>query len=77
MAELLVPDLENEVVERLERRAGRNGVPREEELRRILREAAGAAREELLTELAALRALTPSEPRRSAEELLRDIRDSH
>ena len=54
-------------------------------MRYILREAGAAesppgesplSREELLAELAALRAMTPPGPRMLAEDLLREIRDN-
>lgn len=79
MAEVIVRDLEDEVVRRIEQRAERAGVAPDEEVRRILRDATRGevtpSREQVLAELAALRAMTPPGPRKPAEDLVREIRD--
>jgi len=48
----------------------------EQQLRDLLTEAARPSREELLEGLAACRALTPPGPRKLAEDLIREDRDS-
>ena len=80
MAEVLVRELDEAVVERLALRAAAAGIPLDEEVRRALRDAAGAdlgrmAEEELLAVMARCRAMTPPGPRRLAEELIREGRD--
>lgn len=75
MAQVLVRNIEDEVVEELKSRAERDGISLEEQLRRILREAARPTRGELLEELARIRAMTPAAHITPAEDLIREIRD--
>jgi plasmid stability protein len=81
MAEVLVRELEEAVVERLARRAATAGIPLDEQVRRVLRGAAGSnegrpPEEELLAIMARSRAMTPPGPRTLAEDLIREDRDS-
>jgi plasmid stability protein len=75
MAQVLVRNIEDEVVEELKAKAEREGISLEEQLRRILREAAQPTRGGLLKELARIRAMTPPTHVTPAEDLIREIRD--
>lgn len=61
-------------------RANARGVSLEEELREVLRQAARPSKEELLAEMDRCRAMTPQLPpgvkRTSAEDIIREIRDT-
>ena len=79
MAQVLVRNLDDEVVERIKRRAERNGRSLEAELRDILAtEAYRDRKAEALEELRAIRARSrpwqPGEP--TAAEMIREDRDS-
>lgn len=79
MAQVLVRNLDDDVVERLKRRADGNGRSLEAELREILSaEAARDRRAEAMEELRAIRARSrpwqPGEP--TAADLIREDRDS-
>ena len=79
MARSLAMELEDEVAERVERLAAREGRTLEEHVRRMLREAAnagGLTREQVLADLPAIQAMTPPGPRMLAEDLVREDRDS-
>jgi plasmid stability protein len=76
MTDVLVPDLEDEVVERLRRRAIAKGRPLEEELRDILRAEARRDRSELLARLDEVRSMTPAGPPIDSTAMIREDRDS-
>lgn len=80
MATLRVQGLEEQVVERLRRRAAANGRSLEEEARRILEKAVGydfAARRRAFRDLAArLRAETGGVPQTPSHVLIREDRES-
>lgn len=76
MADVLVSNLEEDVVERLRHRAVANGRPLEDELRDILRAAAKRDRAELLARLDAIRAMTPPGPLIDSTAMIREDRDS-
>lgn len=76
MTDVLVPELEEEVVERLRRRASANGRSLEEELRDILRAAATRDRSEVLARLDAVRRMTPPGPPIDSTAMIREDRDS-
>ena len=76
MGQVLVRNLEDDVIERLKRKAAADGLSLEEGLRRLLREASGPTTEEILAGLESCRKLTPPGPRVLAEELIREDRDS-
>jgi plasmid stability protein len=76
MGQVLVRNLPDEVIETHRARARARGVSLEQELRDVLRRAAGPTREELLGDMARCRALTPSAHRTAAEDIIREVRDS-
>ena len=76
MAQVLVRNIEDDVIRTLKLRAEEEGISLEEQLRRILRDAARPKRAELLAELARIRAMTPPGPRTLAEDIVREIRDN-
>jgi antitoxin FitA len=76
MGQVLVRNLADEVIETHRARAKARGVSLEQELREVLRRAAGPTREELLEEMARCRALTPPGHRTAAEDIIREVRDS-
>lgn len=75
MAQVLVRNLEDEVVEELKLRAANAGVSLEEQLRRTLREAVRPTRAEILADMARIRAMTPARHRTPAEDIIREMRD--
>jgi antitoxin FitA len=74
MAQVIIRNIEDEVVERLKQVAATKGTSLEQELRAILAEAAYKPNR-VLTELAQLRSLTPPGTRPLAEDLVREGRD--
>jgi antitoxin FitA len=74
MAQVIIRNIEDEVVERLKQVAATKGTSLEQELRSILAEAAYKPNY-VLTELAQLRSLTPPGTRPLAEDLVREGRD--
>jgi antitoxin FitA len=80
LGQVIVRDLEDEVIEQHRARAKARGVSLEEELRDVLRRAARPSKEELLAQMDRCRAITPPLPpgvkRTSAEDIIREIRDS-
>jgi plasmid stability protein len=80
MGHLIILDLEDEVIERYRVRAKARGVSLEQELRDVLRHAAQPNKEELLRRMDECRAmtpaLTPGVKRTSAEDIIREIRDT-
>ncbi len=80
MGQVIVRNLEDEVIEQHRARAKSRGVSLEQELRDVLRRAARPSKEELLAEMDRSRAMTPALPpgvkRTSAEDIIREIRDT-
>lgn len=72
--------LDDQVIERHRARAQARGVSLEEELREVLVREAGPSREELIARARRIQAMTPErkpgQPWMSAEELIREVRDS-
>ncbi len=76
MGQVIVRNLDDEVIVAHKRRAKARGVSLEQQLRDVLAEAAKPWREELIADLRRIRAMTPPGPRRLAEDLIREDRDS-
>jgi plasmid stability protein len=76
MGRIAIDDVDDALMAALSRRAAEHGVPLEQEARDILSAAVRQQRADLDAELARCRALTPPGPRRLAEELIREDRDS-
>jgi len=78
MAQVLVRNLDDKVVEQLKAQAARRGRSLEAELREIIGESIRASRETLIDEFRRVRALAPPRPPGfpPAEELIREDRDS-
>ena len=76
MGHLIILDLEDEVIERYRVRAKARGVSLEQEPRDVLRHAAQPNKEELLRRMDECRAMTPDVKRTSAEDIIREIRDT-
>ncbi|HEX6143549.1 MAG TPA: ribbon-helix-helix protein, CopG family [Geminicoccaceae bacterium] len=75
MAQVLVRNLDDQVVERLRQRAKAEGKSLEQALRDLLTEAARPDREEILAEMDRIRAMTPAAPQTDSAELIREDRD--
>jgi plasmid stability protein len=77
MAQVVIRNLDDDVVERLKARAAAEKKTLEQTLRDVLTEAAKPSRAELLAELDRIRAMTPPHPPGSplAEDLIREGRD--
>jgi plasmid stability protein len=75
MAQMLVRNLEQDVIERLKAKAKASGTSLEEVARNALRAAAKPAREELLAEMDRIRAMTPR-PLSDSTPLIRQYRDN-
>jgi plasmid stability protein len=80
MGQVIVRNLEDHVIEQHRARAKARGVSLEQQLRDVLRDAARPSRDELLAEMERCRAMTPKLPpgarRTSAEDIIREIRDT-
>lgn len=76
MAQVLVRNLDEAVVEAHRARAKVKGVSLEQELRDVLQRSARPTREELLEAADRIRAMTPSTHVTLAEDLIREIRDT-
>ena len=80
MGQVIVRNLDDEVIERHRERAKACGISLEQELRDVLTRAARPDPDEYLAEMRRIRAMTPEPPPgqrwMSAEELLRESRDS-
>jgi antitoxin FitA len=80
MGQVLIRNIDDDVLERLKRRAAEQQKSFEQCLRDVLTDAAKPSRVELIAEIERIRAMTPPrEPGRSyptAEELVRASRDS-
>lgn len=75
MAQVIVRDLPDNVVARLEARAARKRHSLEEELRDILIEASRPSRAELIAEVERIRAMTPRRLDIDSTDLIREDRD--
>ena len=75
MAQVLIRNIDEQVMERLRARAAERRQSLEQTLREVLAEAARPSPQELLDELAACRTLTPDSHRTPAEDIIREIRD--
>lgn len=78
MAQVVIRNIDDDVVERLKARAAAEKKSLEQKLRDVLTEAARPSRAELLAELDRIRAMTPPHPPGSplAEDLIREGRDN-
>ena len=78
MAQVVIRNIDDDVVERLKARAAAEKKSLEQKLRDVLTEAAKPSRAELIEELARCRAMTPPHPPGAplAEDLIREDRDS-
>ena len=76
MAQVLVRNLDDDVVERLRQRARREGRSLEQKLREVLTEAARPNREEIRADMDRIRAMTPAVPQTDSADLIREDRDS-
>jgi plasmid stability protein len=76
MAQVIIRNLNEEVVERLKRRAQSRGLSLEQQLRDILTAASQPSREEIKAELARIRAMTKPGKFPLAEDLIREDRDN-
>lgn len=75
MAQVIVRNLADEVLDAHRRRAKARRVSLEQELRELLTRAAAPSREEILTELGEIRALQRPGRWPAAEEIVREARD--
>lgn len=75
MGQVLIRNLDDAVIAALRARAAARGVSLEAEVRDVLTRVAASPRRASADEFAAVRALTPSGPRRLAEDLVREGRD--
>ena len=78
MAQVVIRNIEDDVVERLKARAAAEKKSLEQKLRDVLTEAARPLRTEVLAEVDRIRAMTPPHPPGAplAEDLIREDRDS-
>jgi plasmid stability protein len=76
MAQVLIRNLDDRLVETFKRRAKLKGHSLAQELRNTLKEAAGPTTEELLAEMDRIRAMTPRRLKTSSTVLIRQDRDS-
>ncbi len=80
MSQTVALELDEDVIELRRERARARGVPLEEELREVVTRAAWPDPDEYLAEMRRIRAMTPEPPPgqrwMSAEELIRETRDS-
>lgn len=78
IAQVVIRNIEDDVVERLKARAAAEKKSLEQKLRDVLTEAARPSRAEVLAEVDRIRAMTPPRPPGAplAEDLIREDRDS-
>jgi plasmid stability protein len=78
MAQVVIRNIDDDVVERLKARAAAEKKSLEQTLRDVLTEAARPSRAEVLAEVDRIRAMTPPRPPGAplAEDLIREDRDS-
>ena len=77
MAQVVIRNIDDGVIERLRQRAHAKKQSLEQTLRQVLTEAARPSREELLAEMARIRAMAPPRPPDAplAEDIIREERD--
>jgi plasmid stability protein len=75
MAQVIVRNLDDRVVERLKQVAKRRGHSLEQELRNILSAAAKPSRAEMIAEIDRIRAMTPRKLQSDSTDLIRQDRD--
>ncbi|MCK6450177.1 MAG: hypothetical protein L6R19_04860 [Alphaproteobacteria bacterium] len=77
MAQVVIRNIDDDVIERLKAKARANKKSLEQTLRETLIEAARPSRRSLLAKLERIRALTPKRPKAAplAEEIIREDRD--
>jgi len=75
MAQVIIRNLDERVVEALKARAAQRGHSLEQELREIVTAAACPSREEVLAAVDRIRAMTPDVVNMDSTELLREDRD--
>lgn len=75
MAQLLLRNLDDAVVERLKQQAEARKIPIEQLLREILTAAAGPSRKQVLAEMDRIRAMTPKRLLDDSTDLIRKDRD--
>jgi antitoxin FitA len=76
MAQVIIRNLDDAVVQRHRERAAKNGRSLEQELRDVLTRAATLTVEEKLAIADRIRAMTPPGPRPDSTDLIREDRDS-
>ncbi len=78
MAQVVIRNIDDAVIERLRERAKSKRQSLEQTLREALSDAARPSREELLLQLARIRAMSPKRPKGAplAEDIIREDRDS-
>jgi plasmid stability protein len=76
MAQVIIRNIEDDVIERLKEKARSKGHSLEQELRDVLRAASTYSREERVALADRIRAMTPPGPRPRSEDLIREDRDS-
>jgi antitoxin FitA len=76
MAQVIVRNLDDEVVSSLKLKAELKGHSLEQELRDILKQAAGLTKEEKLALIDRIRSMTPRRLEDDSAELIREDRDS-
>ena len=76
MAEVILRDLDDRVVETLRRRADARGVSLEQELREIVEQAAKPSRAERVAAIDRIREMTPRRLETDSADLIREDRDS-
>lgn len=77
MADVVVRDLDDDVVDRLKARAATERTSLEQKLRDVLTDAAKPTRAEVLAEMQRIRAMTPQRLTSESVELIREDRDAH
>ncbi|TVR78391.1 MAG: hypothetical protein EA405_14305 [Rhodospirillales bacterium] len=77
MADVVVRDLDDDVVDRLKARAAAERTSLEQKLRDVLTDAAKPTRAEVLAEMQRIRAMTPQRLASESVELIREDRDAH
>lgn len=76
MADLLIRNLDEAVIERLERQAQARKIPLEQFLREILTAAAGPSRQQILAAMDRIRRMTPKRLTDDSTDMIRADRDS-
>lgn len=78
MAQVVIRNIDDAVIERLRERARTKKQSLEQTLRQVLTDAARPSRAELLAEIDRIRAMTPPRPKDAplAEDLIREDRDT-